>query len=181
MSSFLLRRALVVLVAAAVVGSGVAAAQETEPTTLTFATAQLTQASPAYSLARPDFRLADQIGVSVLSPRIVERPRTSPTWKSTMLLLDAMTFGTQLADFHSTRKALQMGGVEANPIMKSIVKNPGVFLGTKLGVAAGLALATHNLARHNKVAAVVASVAANSVYAYIAQRNYRVARAAGGR
>jgi hypothetical protein len=153
----------------------VAYAQESLPAPRLDIRQQLQAALPAASYA---MRLADTAAdeQSLARPRIVNPRPTSSTWKSALFAMDAMTVSMQLADYDSTVKVLNLGGVEANPIMAGIVKNRGVFLGAKLGIAAGLVYATHNMAKQNKVAALLASVAANTAYAYISQRNYRLAR-----
>ena len=83
---------------------------------------------------------------------------------------------TQMLDVHSTYKALNAGGTEANPMMGGLVKNPAAFIGVKAAVGAGLVYATHRLGQRNKAAAIAVAAAVNSAYLMIASHNYKVAR-----
>jgi len=80
----------------------------------------------------------------------------------------------QALDVHSTLTALDAGGREANPMIRSTLGNPaGLFL-LKAGTAAGVVLITERLWRRNRTAAVVMMIALNSAYATMAANNYRL-------
>lgn len=99
------------------------------------------------------------------------------TWTTPVLIaVQAATLATQALDIHSTMKALNAGAVEANPLMGGVVKNKAAFIGVKAAVGAGLMLATHKMAKRNKVAAILTSAAVNSAYLIVAHHNYKVAR-----
>jgi hypothetical protein len=59
--------------------------------------------------------------------------------------------------------------------MSGITKNKFAFIGIKAAVAAGTIYAAREMAKRNKVAAVITLVAINSAYAYVAHHNYSVA------
>ena len=104
-------------------------------------------------------------------PAVPGRSWTTPV----MIAMQAATMATQALDIHSTMKALNAGAVEANPLMGGVVKNKAAFIGVKAAVGAGLMLATHKMAKRNKVAAILTSAAVNSAYLFVAHHNYKVA------
>jgi hypothetical protein len=63
--------------------------------------------------------------------------------------------------------------------MSGITQNKFAFIGVKAAVAVGTIYATREMAKKNKVAAIVTLLAINSVYAYVAHNNYKVARGLG--
>lgn len=104
------------------------------------------------------------------------RPARAEGHSSLMSALYASTFTMQALDVHSTLKAFGAGAVEANPLMTDVTKNKLAFVALKAGIATSTVLAARNMARRNKVAAVMTLVAINSAYAMIVDHNYRVAR-----
>lgn len=100
-------------------------------------------------------------------------PRSST---STMMPLYVWTAAMQVLDIHSTYAALDRGAVEVNPLMSGMSRNKAAFVAMKAGVAASTIFATRNMAKRNKIAAIVTSVAINSAYALVVSHNYRVAR-----
>jgi hypothetical protein len=87
----------------------------------------------------------------------------------------------QALDVHSTLTALDAGGHEANPMIRSTLGNPtGLFL-LKAGTAAGVVLITERLWRRNRAAAVVTMIALNSAYATMAAHNYRLGQQSAAR
>jgi hypothetical protein len=104
------------------------------------------------------------------------RPVSNPDRSPLLLSLYASTAITQALDVHSTLQALKMGATEANPLVANIVDNRGAFIATKMAVAAGTIFAARQIAKKNKAMAVVSLVAINSVYAYVVNHNYKVAR-----
>lgn len=137
-------------------------------------------AAPAFiSSLGPSIRLAD-----FELPDLEQTPQ-SPIPQSTfrpggrdsamMISLYASTAVVQALDIHSTLAGLDKGAYEANPIMAPLTRNKAAFIGVKAAVAAGTILAAREMAKKNKVAAIVTLVAMNSLYAYVAHHNYRVA------
>jgi hypothetical protein len=101
-----------------------------------------------------------------------ERGWTTPLLTS----LQAATIATQMLDVHSTVTAMKLGATEANPLMGGLANNRAAFIGVKAAMSVGLVYVTHQLAKENKMAAIVASAAINSAYLMIARHNYNVAR-----
>lgn len=132
--------------------------------------------SPAFiSSFGPSIRLADfDVPETQLQLPQTFRPRdTQPS--PVMLSLYASTAIVQALDTHSTLVGLDRGAYEANPLMSGFAKNKAAFIGVKAAVAVGTIYAAREMAKKNKVAAIVTLVAINSVYAYVAHHNYRVA------
>lgn len=103
-------------------------------------------------------------------PRAAEfrRPSLLPALYSSAAILQGY-------DAYSTLTVLKHGGVEANPFMKGITKNPAAFVGLKAGVATMSILAAERMWKnHNRVGAVLTMVASNSVMAMVAANNARV-------
>lgn len=109
-------------------------------------------------------------------PVQIFRPAPASGHSSLMSALYASTFTMQALDVHSTLRAFGAGAVEANPLMTDVTKNKIAFMALKAGIATSTVLAAHNMARRNKLAAVMTLVAINSAYAMIIDHNYRVAR-----
>lgn len=108
----------------------------------------------------------------------LENPVPPVGARSSRLLASLLvsTAVVQALDVHSTFRALDRGAVEANPVMAPLAGNKGAFIATKAAVAAVTVLAAQRLGKRNKVAAIATLVAVNSVYAYVIDHNYRVAR-----
>jgi hypothetical protein len=87
----------------------------------------------------------------------------------------ASTVLMHVLDVDSTMKAMKRGAVEANPLMKGVVKNRGAFIATKAAIATVSIYATSRMAKHNKVHAIIASAAINSAYLMIVKNNYSIA------
>ena len=101
-----------------------------------------------------------------------ERKGPSPVLAS----LYASTAIMQALDVHSTLKAFNTGAVEGNPLIAGIANHKAAFIATKAAVAFGTIYAARQVAKHNKIAAVVTLVAINSAYAFVVSHNYKVAR-----
>jgi hypothetical protein len=112
------------------------------------------------------------------TPRLSRpRPASGPRGATVVLgSLYASTAVLQALDVHSTLRGLNRGAVELNPLMRDLVKNRPAFIATKALVGTGTILAARELGKRNKVAAVVALVALNSMYGAVVRNNYRVAR-----
>lgn len=115
---------------------------------------------------------AEQIQRALPPPPVYRVGRPSTLLTS----LYASTALMQALDVHSTLSAFRAGAREANPLMDGVTKNRAAFLAVKAGVAASTILATRQLSKRNKTAAIVTLVAVNSAYAFVVNHNYRVAR-----
>jgi hypothetical protein len=127
---------------------------------------------PSITLA--DLEIPAVAAEQVPAPQNPFRPRSNGP-SAIMASLYVSTAVVQALDTHSTIVGLERGAYEANPLMSGLTKNKAAFIGVKAAVAVGTILAARSMAKRNKVAAVVTLVALNSVYAYVAQHNYRVA------
>jgi hypothetical protein len=81
----------------------------------------------------------------------------------------------QALDAHSTIRALDRGAREANPMIAPLADNTAALIALKAGTAAGVIYMTDRVRRHNRVASIIIMAAANSAYATIVARNYRIA------
>jgi len=86
----------------------------------------------------------------------------------------------QALDIHSTLRAAQFGGREANPIVGSMLGSTIAFFAAKAGMTTGIYFASERLWKHHKAAAIVTLIALNSTYAAIVAHNYAVEARAGG-
>jgi hypothetical protein len=105
------------------------------------------------------------------------RPVGLPGRSVMMPSLYASTAMLQALDIHSTLKGLERGAVEGNPMMSGVASNKMAFIAIKSGMAVGTIFAAKQMAKHNKVAAVLTLIGVNSLYAAVVSHNYQVARA----
>ena len=131
----------------------------------------LSAALPAMAVIPPVLMTAEQL------PSRFSEPLRRPGSSALMTSLYASTAVMQALDVHSTFSALGNGAREANPFMASASGNKATFIAIKAGVTLSTVLAARNMAKRNKVAAVLTLVAINSAYAMVVSHNYRVARA----
>lgn len=122
-------------------------------------------ASTAVSALEPVTQNADVR--SAISAR-VRRPSALP-------MLYAASAALQGYDAYSTLSALKSGGVEANPLMKSITKSPAAFVALKAGTATMSIMAAENMwKRGHRAAAIGVMVATNVAMSMVAANNARV-------
>src|SRR3954470_20789014 len=82
-------------------------------------------------------------------------------------------------DVHSTLRAPEFGGREANPIVGGMLGSPAAFIAAKVGMTASIYFVSERLWKRNKTAAVLTMIALNSTYGALVAHNYAVeARAA---
>lgn len=94
---------------------------------------------------------------------------------SALPALYAASAALQGYDAYSTLSALKRGGVEANPIMKGVVKNPAAFVALKAGVAATSILAAEKMWKSgNRMGAIGVMVASNVMMGLVAAHNSQV-------
>jgi hypothetical protein len=80
----------------------------------------------------------------------------------------------QALDYQSTRRALASGAArEANPLMRSIVKNRPAFIAVKAAATAGVVVAGEKMWKKNRAAAVLFVAGANAAVGVVVARNYR--------
>jgi hypothetical protein len=93
-------------------------------------------------------------------------------------VLPALYVGSALLqafDAYSTMKAINLGGTEANPLMKGAASNPGAMIGVKAAVTTASILAAERMWKnHNPTGAIVTMVASNGFMAWVAMHNASV-------
>lgn len=94
------------------------------------------------------------------------------------MMLPALYVATGLLqgyDAYSTLAVLKHGGVEANPIMKGVTKQPALFVGLKAGMATMSIMSAERMwKRGQRTRAVVTMVASNAFMGWVAHHNSRV-------
>jgi hypothetical protein len=126
-------------------------------------------ASPAIAAASSTPALS-AVAPSDATPFFMRRPRPRVL---PAMYLTAITL--QGYDAYSTLTALRGRGVEANPLMKSVVSNPNAFIATKAAVAGLSILAAERMWRgHHRTAAVLTMVASNVMMGVVANHNAQV-------
>ena len=115
--------------------------------------------------------------VVTVEPIVAGRARTSQTLERPKLLLALYSSyaGLQAFDIYTTRRVVT-NGREANPLMRKITGNTGVFMAVKVGATAASIIATERLWKTNKAAAIATMIVANGVAAIVASHNARAMR-----
>lgn len=106
---------------------------------------------------------------SAITP--AQRPARRPI---ALIPLYATFVAFQILDVHSTRRALENGGVEMNPMIAPIARS-GVFPAYKIAATTAFIVATERLRKTHPVAAMFVMTAMTSAYATIAAHNYVIA------
>lgn len=87
------------------------------------------------------------------------------------------TFGAlQMADAYSTRRAINTGAVEVNPLMKKAAGNSGTMYAVKAASAAGSIYLAERLWKKNRKGAVILMAVVNGVTAAVVAKNLQNAR-----
>jgi len=91
-----------------------------------------------------------------------------------------VSFATlQGLDIHSTLRATEFGGREANPIVGGMLGSPAAFVAAKAGMTASIYFVSERLWKRHKTAAVLTMIALNATYGAVVAHNYAIeARAA---
>ena len=112
---------------------------------------------------------AQQDGAQNVAPPASHRP-------AALVPLYVSFASLQAFDIDSTRKALNRGGLEANPIMRGVVGSPAAFIALKAAMTGATIASNETLWKRNRAAAVLMMVAMNGAYAAVVAHNYSVAR-----
>jgi Domain of unknown function (DUF5658) len=80
----------------------------------------------------------------------------------------------QALDIHSTLRAPEFGGREANPIVGGMLGSPAAFVAAKAGMTAAVYYASERMWKRNKAAAIATMIGLNCAYATIVAHNYAV-------
>jgi hypothetical protein len=105
-------------------------------------------------------------------------PRTA---RSTALFVPTMAmyaaYGTlQALDVHSTLRAVDRNGVEANPLLRPIASSPARLTAFKAASTAGIIYLTERLRKKHPVAALAFGIGVNSLQTFVVLHNYSVAK-----
>lgn len=94
--------------------------------------------------------------------------------QGTFLSLYASFAALQALDAHSTLRALNHGGVEANPFMRGVAGHPAALLSVKAATAAATIVMTEKLRKRSRVGAIAVMVGVTSAYAAVVAHNYSI-------
>jgi hypothetical protein len=114
--------------------------------------------------------------VSPPGPAVTKAPDTLASGAPRLALY--ATYGVmQALDVHSTLRALDDGsGVEANPLLRSVVSSPTGFIAFKVASTAGVVFLVERLRKKHPVAAFALGIGVTSLQAVVVMHNYRVGR-----
>ena len=104
------------------------------------------------------------------------RPASTRSSRGVLLPLYVSFATLQLLDVHSTTRALAIGGVEANPVMRGVAGNPAALVAVKAGVTASTILLAEKVRSRSRVGAILLMAALNSTYATVVAHNYSAVR-----
>lgn len=115
----------------------------------------------------------EQRSSPTVAPVISETPAAPQ--RPTALVPLYMSFATlQGLDIHSTLRATEFGGREANPIVGGMLGSPAAFVAAKVGMTASVYFVSERLWKRHKTAAVLTMIVLNSAYGAIVAHNYAV-------
>jgi hypothetical protein len=84
----------------------------------------------------------------------------------------ALAAALQAADVATTLHNVNGGAVEANPVMRGLVRSPAAFAATKAALATVSVYCTEKLWKTNRAAAIALMVGLNGLSAAVVARNY---------
>ena len=124
---------------------------------------------------------------SLPNPAILRAEQTRPDARpfgrrpgdGALVPLYASFVALQGLDVHSTLRAIDRGGREANQFMAPMTERPAVFMAIKAGSTAGILYLTDRVRRRSPAAAIVMMTAFNSAYAIVVANNYRIGNRLG--
>jgi len=119
--------------------------------------------------ARVDGRMDAAQPIFVRDGGVDRRPKVLPVLYASLAALQVM-------DALSTFRGLELGAVEANPVMAGIADNRKAMFAVKAGVTAASILVAERLWKKNRVAAVVSMVGLNALIGTVVAHNHSVLR-----
>jgi Domain of unknown function (DUF5658) len=115
----------------------------------------------------------DERPSAAVAPVITETPVA--THRPSLLVPLYVSFATlQGLDIHSTLRATEFGGREANPIVGGMLGSPAAFVAAKAGMTASVYFVSERLWKRHKTAAVLTMIALNATYGAVVAHNYAV-------
>ena len=131
------------------------------------------QEGPADASSTP---IADAVvAATQISQQTILPAPVAPRRPAVLVGLYTSFVALQIGDAVSTFKALENGGVEANPAMKGLTSNKGAMFAMKAGASLGTIYLAEKLWKKNRTAAIVTMVVMNGAYAAIVAHNARIA------
>jgi hypothetical protein len=134
-------------------------------------------ATPAY--AQDETAAGSEAAAQPQPVESVTRPSQSSQSPALFVPTMAMyaAYGTlQALDVHSTLRALDRNGVEANPLIRPIASSPAGLSVFKAASTAGVIYLTERLRKKHPVAALAFGIGVNSLQTWVVIHNYRAAR-----
>jgi len=103
-------------------------------------------------------------------------PAATRSSRGVLIPLYASFAALQALDAHSTTSAIHRGGVEQNPMLRSIADKPAALYAVKAGLAASTIVLADRMRNRSRVGAIVLMAGLNSLYATIVVHNYAAVR-----
>jgi hypothetical protein len=116
---------------------------------------------------------ADPAGIRF--ERLIEWRHKFAAWRRTsggIFPLYASYAALQIVDVHSTNRALDRGGVEANLLMRGVAGSPLPLTLVKASAAASTIYLVERVRRRSRMGAMLTMVGLNSAYAIVVATNY---------
>jgi hypothetical protein len=137
-------------------------------------------AAPAVkSLANASIPVEHPALLSTDTSAVANRPsgsQSSAGSGATRMALYAAYGTLQALDVHSTLTALDNGGVEGNPLVRTVVESPAGLIAVKAASTAGFVYVVEKIRKKNRTAAFVLAIGVTSLQAYVVAHNYSVAK-----
>ena len=114
-----------------------------------------------------------QAATTTAAPIVAPAP-AAPHRPSALVPLYVSFATLQGLDIHSTLRATEFGGREANPIVGGMLGSPAAFVAAKVGMTASIYFVSERLWKRHKTAAVLTMIALNSTYGAVVAHNYAV-------
>jgi Domain of unknown function (DUF5658) len=116
----------------------------------------------------------ERAAAAAAAPVASAAPAQTPQRPSALVPLYVSFATLQGLDIHSTLRAVEAGGREANPIVGSMLGSPAAFVAVKAGMTAGICVASERLWKRNRAAAIVTMIVLNATYSAVVAHNYAI-------
>ena len=123
-----------------------------------------------------DFAVAGLRDAAVVETPLPPAPTATRSSRGVLIPLYAAFAALQALDAHSTTSGIHRGGVEQNPMMRSIADKPAALYAVKAGIAASTIVLADRMRNRSRVGAIALMAGLNSLYATIVVHNYAVVR-----
>lgn len=99
-----------------------------------------------------------------------------PSERATFFAAYSSFVALQAMDAHSTLRALDNGGAEANPVVGGMAGRPAALMAFKAGSATATIFLAQRMRKAHPVGALFLMVGINSAYATLVAHNYRAVK-----